>query len=154
LKVCPWLAAFDGCSIPSSHATQIGSRISPKILTRILALFSKNPCPMKMLHENAMSPYIPVYARVCHCALRSRPPERAGVLVVSAAQELQPERPRDAVPSYKLEICSFRGNRRKRGMCSCEVLSFDLGDLERTLKKNVTRETRQSIPVKKMRYSL
>jgi hypothetical protein len=58
-----------------------------------------------------------------------------GVLVVSAAQELQRERPRDAVPSYKLGICSFRGNRRKRGMCLCEALSFDLGDLERTLKK-------------------
>jgi transposase len=47
-----------------------------------------------------------------------------------------------------------RGNRRKRGMCSCEVLSFDLDDLERTLKNNLTRETRQSIPIKKMRYSL
>jgi hypothetical protein len=30
------------------------------------------------------------------------------VFVVSAAQELQRERPRDAVPSLKLEICSFR----------------------------------------------
>jgi hypothetical protein len=64
--------------------------------------------------------------------------------------------PRDAVLSFKLKICSFgfRGNRGKRGMCSCEVLSFDLDDLERTLKNNVTRETRQSIPVKKLRYSL
>jgi hypothetical protein len=33
-------------------------------------------------------------------------------------------------------------------------LSFDLDDLERTLKNSVTRETGQSIPVKKMRYSL
>jgi len=47
-----------------------------------------------------------------------------------------------------------RGNRRKRGICSCEVLSFDLDDLERTLKSSETRETRQSIPVKKMPYSL
>jgi len=39
-------------------------------------------------------------------------------------------------------------------MCSCEVLSFDLDDPERTLKSNETRETRQLIPVKKLRYSL
>ena len=86
--------------------------------------------------------------------LSKRAPGRLGVLVVRAAQELQREMPRDVFPSYKLETCSFRGNRRKRGLCSGEVLSFDLGDLERTLKKNVTRETRQSMPVKKKRYSL
>jgi len=33
-------------------------------------------------------------------------------------------------------------------------LSFDLDDLERTLESRETRETRQSIPVKKLRYSL
>jgi hypothetical protein len=39
--------------------------------------------------------------------LRTRPTGRVGVFVVSAAQELQRERPRDAAPSFKLEICSI-----------------------------------------------
>jgi hypothetical protein len=53
LQVYPLLAAFNACSTASSQrAAQIGSRISPKNLTRILPLFSKFLPP----YENAVSP--------------------------------------------------------------------------------------------------